>query len=125
MPRLKAIVGVVAVVWAFYLLWKVLPPYIQEYQFQQEIQSIARNNEYSPLDEKGIRDLVRRKISDIGVPVDPEAVVIQKAGTDVTIGVNYIVHIDAVVHPFDLDFHPSTKNGDKADPVPSNRTPLQ
>ena len=110
-------------VWAFYMLWKILPPYIQEYEFQQEIQSIARNNEYSPLDERGIRDQVRRKIIDIGVPIDPEVVVIQKVATDVTIGVNYTVHIDAVFHPFDLDYHPATKNGDKIDPLPSNRVP--
>ena len=120
---MKAIVGVVVVVWAFYMLWKILPPYVQEYEFQQEIQSIARNNEYSPLDEKGIRDQVRRKIIDIGVPINPEAVVIQKGGSDVTIGVNYTVHIDAVLHPFDMEFHPATKNGDQIDPLPSNRTP--
>ena len=103
----------------FYLAWKILPPYIAEYQFQQEIQSIARNNEYSPLDENGIRDQVKRKIVDIGVPVSPESVVIQKNGFDVTIGTNYTVHIDAILYPFDLNFHPATKNGEKIDPIPS------
>jgi len=122
MQRLKALFGVLLVVAFFYLAWKVLPPYIQEYQFQQEIQSIARNSEYAAVDETGIRQQVRQKISDFNVPVNPESVVITKAGFDVSIGVNYTVHIDSVVHPFDLQFHPSTKNGDAADPVPANRT---
>src|SRR5689334_10279569 len=122
MQRLKALFGVFVVVAAFYLAWKILPPYIQDYQFQQEIQSIARNSEYTFVDENGIRQQVKQKITDIGVPVNPEAVVISKANNDVTIGVNYTVHVDAVFYPFDLQFHPSTKNGDKADPVPANRT---
>lgn len=119
MQRLKALVGVSVVVAFFYLAWKILPPYIAEYQFQQEIQSIARNNEYSPLDENGIRDQVKKKIIEIGVPVNPESVVVQKGGFDVTIGANYSVHIDALLYPFDLTFHPATKNGEKIDPVPS------
>lgn len=119
MHRLKALIGVFVVVAFFYLAWKILPPYIEEYQFQQEIQGIARNNEFTPLDENGIRDQVKRQITEIGVPVSPESVVIQKNGTDVTIGTNYTVHIDAVLYPFDLTFHPATKNGQKIDPVPS------
>lgn len=119
MHRLKAVIGVFVVVAFFYLAWKILPPYIEEYQFQQEIQSIARNNEYTPLDENGIRDQVKRQIAEIGVPVSPENVVIQKNGTDVTIGTNYTVHIDAVLYPFDLTFHPATKNGQRIDPVAS------
>jgi len=103
----------------FYLGWKVLPSYIENYQFQQEIQSIARNNEYTPLDENGIRDQVKRKITDIGVPVNPQDVLIQKVGSDVTIGTNYTVHIDAVFYPFDITFHPATRDGEKIDPVTS------
>jgi hypothetical protein len=123
MQRLKAFIGVFVVVAAVYLLCKIMPPYVEEYQFQQEIQSIARNNEYTPLDENGIRLQVKRKIDDIGVPVSPDSVVIQKSGTDVTIGTNYTVHIDAVLYPFDLTFHPATRDGEKIDPIasPPNR----
>ena len=71
MERLKSLFGVFVVLVVFYLLWKILPPYIQAYQFQQEIQSISRNNEYSPLDETGIRGEVKKKIAEVGVPVDP------------------------------------------------------
>lgn len=123
MQRLKALVGILVVVAAFYLAWKIMPPYIQEYQFQQEIQSIARTNEYSPLDENGIRDQVKRKITDIGVPVNPDSIVVQKSNFDVIIGANYTVHIDAVFYPFDLTFHAATKNGDKIDPLPSPSPP--
>lgn len=123
MQRLKSLIGILIVVAVFYLAWKIMPSYIAEYQFQQEIQSIAHNNEYSPLDENGIREQVKQKINDLGIPVSPDSVVIQKGGFDVVIGVNYTVHIDALLHPFDLTFHPATKNGDKIDALPANRTP--
>jgi|SRR3954469_9051465 hypothetical protein len=122
MPRLKSLFGILVMFAAFYLLWKIMPPYVQAYQFQEELQSLARNNEYSPLDENAIRGEVKKKIVEIGVPVNPESVAIQKGGGDCTIGVNYTVHIDALLHPFDMDFHPATKNGSKIDPIP-NRTP--
>lgn len=122
MPRFKALFGVVVVAAAFYLLWKILPPYIQAYQFQEELQSIARNNEYSPLDENAIRGEVRKQINEIGVPVNPESVSIMKGGGDCIIGVNYTVHVDAMFHPFDMDFHAAAKNGVKIDPIP-NRIP--
>ena len=123
MERLKALFGVFAVAVVFYLLWKVMPPYIQAYQFQQELQSISRNDEYSPLDETGIRGEVKKKIIEIGVPVDPEAVSIMKGNGDLTIGVNYTVHVDAMVRPFDLDFHPAAKDGSKVDPIPNRALP--
>lgn len=119
----KALFGIFVVVAFFYLAWKIMPPYVQQYQFQEELQSISRSNEYSPLDENGIRGQVKQKIAEIGVPVDPESVVIQKGNGDCIIAVNYTVHVDALVHPFDLEFHAATKNGSKMDPLPANRTP--
>lgn len=124
MQRLRALLGILVVAAFFYLAWKILPPYFEEYQFQEEIQSIARNNMYSPLDENGIRGQVKLKITEIGVPVDPESVIVIKSGSDLTIGANYTVHVDAAVVPFDLTFHPATKNGQKIDALPPlNRAP--
>lgn len=120
--RPKALLGILAVVAFFYLAWKVMPPYIAEYQFQQELETLSKNNEYSPADENAIRDQVRHTINDVGVPVNADSVVIQKGGGDCVIGVNYTVHVDALLHPFDLEFHPAARNGVRTDPVPANRT---
>ena len=122
MARLKSLFGVLVVAAVFYLIWKMMPPYIQAYQFQEELQTISRNNEYSPLDENGIRGEVKKQIAEMGVPVDPEVVSIAKGQGDCVIGVNYTVHVDALVRPFDMDFHPAAKNGTKIDPIP-NRIP--
>lgn len=122
MARLKSLFGIFVVAAVVYIVWKMMPPYIQAYQFQEELQSISRNNEYSPLDENGIRGEVKKQIAELGVPVNPELVSIAKGGGDCIIGVNYTVHVDALVRPFDMDFHPAAKNGTKIDPIP-NRVP--
>jgi len=117
MERFKALVGVLAVVACFYYGFKILPPYMAEYQFQQEIQTIARNNEYSQQSIEKIRDEVKKKIDETGVPIPPESVIIYRTGNnDVVIGANYTVHVDAIF-PFDMTFHPAAKNSEKTDPV--------
>lgn len=118
MTRSKSIFGVFVIVGFVYLGFQLLPPYAKNYQFQQDIQSIARNNEYTPLDEKGIREQVRREIVDDGVPINPDSVVIVKTGFDVTIGANYSVHVDLPVHPVDLSFSPATKDGEPIGALP-------
>jgi len=119
MTRLKSLFGIFVVAAVVYLLWKMMPPYIQAYQFQEELQSISRNNEYSPLDENAIRGEVRKQIAEIGVPVNPELVWVANGGGDCIIGVNYTVHVDAMFRPFDMDFHAAAKNGTKIDPIPN------
>jgi hypothetical protein len=119
MKRIKALIGVLVIVSLVYLAWKVIPPYMQNYQFQQEIQSIARTSEYAPsATEDVIRNQVRAKINEIGVPANPESVVVNKSGNDVMIGMRYTVHVDVPVHPFDIVFTSATKNGDKIDTIP-------
>lgn len=103
----------------FYLCIKLLPPYIQNYQFQQEIQSIARNTQFGYATEPAVREEVRRKIVDLGVPLNIDQVLVTKDGNGVTIAAKYSVHVDLIAHPMDITFNPATRNGDKIDLVPT------
>jgi hypothetical protein len=115
MPRLKALFGIFLVVAFIYFCIKMVPPYVQNYQFQQEIQSIARNTQFGYATEPAVREEVRRKIVDLGVPIDIDKMVITKDPSGVTIAGRYTVHVDMVMRPTDLTFSPATKNGDKID----------
>jgi hypothetical protein len=115
MPRLKALFGIFLVVAFIFLCIKLLPPYVQNYQFQQEIQSIARNTQFGYATEQSVREEVRKKIVDLGIPIDLEKMVITKDPSGVTIAGRYTVHVDLPLRPADLTFSPATKNGDKID----------
>jgi hypothetical protein len=119
MPRIKALFGMFLVVAFIYLCIKMLPPYIQNYQFQQEIQSIARNTQFGYATEPAVREEVRKKIVDLGVPLDVDKMIITKDPSGVTIAGRYTVHIDIVLRPTDLTFTPATRNGDKIDLPPN------
>ncbi len=111
MARLKAILGIFIVVAAFYTAWKLIPPYFNNYQFQDDLEQEARQAVYNPnRTEQQIRDeIIKIALSD-GVPITPDNIKIQRGYQTIVISVDYTVHVDLPIYPLDLQFHPSTKD---------------
>lgn len=110
MNRLKALFGLLVVVAAFYSAWMMLPPYINNYQFQDDIQSAALLESYSTKSEQDIRNALAKKAAEYGIPLQPEQINVQRSGSELSIWADYTVHIELPVFPLDLKFHPATKN---------------
>jgi len=110
MDRLKALIGILMVVAAFYAAWMMLPPYINNYQFQDDIQNEALINSYSSKSEQDIRNTLAKKASDYGIPLKAEQINVLRNGAELSIWADYTVHIDFPGFPVDLKFHPATKN---------------
>jgi len=110
MDRLKALIGVLLVVAVFYAAWLMLPPYINNYQFQDDISNEALINSYSNKSELDIRNTLAKKAADYGIPLKAEQIHVQRNGAELSIWADYSVHIDLPGFPVDLSFHPATKN---------------
>lgn len=110
MNRLKALFGVGLVVAAFYTAWMLLPPYVNNYQFQDDIQNEALINSYSNKSEQDIRITLAKKAAEYGIPLAPEQINVLRNGAELSIWVDYTVHVDLPGFPLDLKFHPATKN---------------
>jgi YbbR domain-containing protein len=110
MDRLKALIGVLLVVAAFYAAWMLLPPYINNYQFQDDIQNEALINTYSSKTEQDIRNTLAKKAAEYGIPLKAEQINVQRSGAELSIWADYTVHVDLPGFPLDLKFHPATKN---------------
>ena len=110
MDRLKALIGVLLVVAAFYAAWLLLPPYINNYQFQDDITNEALINSYSNKSELDIRNTLAKKAADYGIPLKAEQIHVQRNGLELSIWADYTVHVDVPGLPLDLKFHPATKN---------------
>ncbi len=94
-----------------YLAAKLLPPYIDNYQLQDDLTTIARYSSYAPnKTEDDIRNEVIGKGREHDVLLKPENVTVEKTGTTVNIDVHYMVHVDLPAHPVDLSFNPSAGN---------------
>ncbi len=110
MKSLKPVIGVLLVVAAIYSAWLVLPPYISNYEFQDDVTNEALVNSYSNKSELDIRNSLAKKAAEYGIPLKAEQIHVQRNGPELSIWADYSVHIDLPGFPLDLNFHPATKN---------------
>lgn len=110
MKQIKALLGLAVVVAAFYVAFKIMPPYYNQLQFQDAIDNEVRMQSYTTKSEAEIRDIILRKARENDIPVTQDQILVQRMGTDVTVNVDYVVHVDLLVRPVDLKFHAGSKN---------------
>jgi hypothetical protein len=102
------ILVVAAIIFAAY---KLLPPYIANYQLQDSMEDLARQATYSgKITEEEIRMQVLGQARDLGIPLEPEQVDVQRSGVTVAIGAHYIIPVDLLVRQVDLQFSPAAGN---------------
>jgi len=110
MKTIKAIIGLGIVVAGFYVAWNLLPPYFNNFQFQDAIESEARLGAYSDKSEDAIQEAVYKKAQELELPLRREQIKVQRAPGEVRITAAYTVHVDLPYYPMDLRFTPSSKN---------------
>jgi hypothetical protein len=110
MKQIKALLGIAVVVAAFYVAFKLMPPYYNQLQFQDEIDNETRTQSYTKATEQEIREIIFKKAKEHDIPVTQDQIMVQRAGTDISINVDYVVRVDLVVRPVDLKFHAGSKN---------------
>jgi hypothetical protein len=114
MDNFKLAFGVFVIVALIYLGVTFVPPYYENYEFQDAISHQALDSTYTPQTEDDIRDAVYRTAEDIGVPVTKEQIQVTRLGGQangsITINVPYVVHISLPGYPYDLRFDASSSN---------------
>jgi hypothetical protein len=107
-------VGVFVMVAAAYVSVKLIPPYFENYQFQDAIKDEATRDSYAAKNEDQIRDSIFKKAQDYDIPIAQEGIQVQRLGGNfngtIIIHANYVVHVDMPLYPVDLHFDASTEN---------------
>lgn len=110
MKALRAFIGLAIVVAFFYTAWKVVPPYMNDYQFQDAVAQIAHEATFNyQRTEQDVKDAVAKKAAEFDIPLTSEQVHVAKNGPEVIITGDYSIHVDLPVHPLDLRFHVNSK----------------
>ncbi len=109
MKTLKALAGVGVVAAMVYVAFLLVPPYFNNYQFQDAIESEARLASYGQKSEQEIRDIIAKKANEFSVPLTADQINVQRSGSEVQISARYTVHVDIPGYPVDLKFEPGTK----------------
>lgn len=111
MKTLRPLFGLFVVVAVFYVAWKIVPPYFNEYQFEDAIDEVSRYAAYNTQKtEQDIREDVAKKAHEFDIPLTADQIKVLRQGAEITISADYTVRVDLPLYPFNLTFHPATKN---------------
>src|SRR5512140_20777 len=111
MGRIKALFAVVVVAVLIFLAIKLLPPYVNNYELQDSIDSIARMATYAQnKSDEDIRNDVLQKGKEIGIPLTADNVTIKKDQVECDIDVKYTIAVPVPGYTFRLNFNPTAGN---------------
>ena len=110
MGKIKAVVALVLIFGSIYVGWNMIPPYFHKYEFQDELDDIARRNSYTGKTDDDLRALIIQKASSMDIPLKEDQITITRTSDGLGISVHYHIHVDMVVHPVDLDFTAASMN---------------
>lgn len=108
--RLKAIVWTLILAACVYISVLVIPVYVNEYEFQDGMQTIAR---FATVNRQGvdqIRDATLKEAEKDDLPVRKEDIKVRAVNGNVNINVDYSVTVDLHVYQWTLNFHPTVTN---------------
>ena len=110
MAKIKGLIAIAVVVAAFYVAWNMIPPYFNNYQFQDALDDIARKNSYTTATDDDIKKMVVTKADTEDIKLREDQVTVTRKGDALGISVKYQIHVDMVVHPVDLNFTANSLN---------------
>ena|SRR5258708_40334671 len=108
--KFKAIAFTAIVVFGVYAAFKLLPPYIAEYQLSDKMQEQARFAVVNRFSEEKVRAMIFKEAQDLDIPITADAIKVFSSDSVVRISVDYSVPVDLLVYKVDLHFTPSSEN---------------
>ncbi len=111
MKQLKALLGLAIVVSGFYLAWVLIPPYYNNYSFEDELDNEARAAVYSPqMTEDDVKNALAKKAKDLDIPLTADDIHVEKTNGNISIWAEYTISVQTPVKTIDLKFSPATKD---------------
>jgi hypothetical protein len=108
--HLKAIIWTLILISGVYVAFKVVPLLINEYQFQDGLQTIARFASVNRDPNDKILAAILKEAEKDDVPVEAQDVKVEGKGGNIKINVDYSVTADLSVYQWTLNFHPKVSN---------------
>jgi hypothetical protein len=108
---LKAILYTAILLIAVYVVFKIVPPYVSEYQLVDKMQEQARFAIVNRYSDEQIRDNIFKVVQDLDIEgVKREDIKVTATQSVVRISVAYSVPVDFMVYSTELHFSPSSEN---------------
>jgi hypothetical protein len=108
--RAKAIIFTAIFLMAVYAAFKLVPPYVSEYELTDKMQEQARFavvNRYTP---EQIRDNIFKVVEDLDIPAKREDIKVTATPEVVKISLDYTVPVNLLLYSTELHFSPTSEN---------------
>src|SRR6185437_10944359 len=89
---------------------QVIPILVNEYQFQDAMQTTARFASVSRQTPDDIRVSVMKQAANQDIPLTPKDIQVKAESGNIQISADYSVTVDLHVYQWTLNFHPSARN---------------
>jgi Domain of unknown function (DUF4845) len=90
-----------------YVCFKIVPPYVDNYQLQDTCDAESRLFAAHQKTEDRVRQAINSELQGLGLKVPREAVKVETLGRRVRVSVDYTVAVSVFGFDVNLDFHPS------------------
>jgi hypothetical protein len=114
MGTIRMFIGVSVIAASVFVGAKLVPPYFDNYEFEDAIKNEATLDAYSSKTEADIRAVVFRRAQELEIPISQESIHVQRQGVQgsawISIRAPYVVHVDLPGYPLDLHFEAATEN---------------
>jgi hypothetical protein len=108
--KLKSVVFALVLLLGIYAAFKLVPPYVSEYQLQDKMQELARFGIVNRYSEEQVRENVFKTVQDLDLPVKREDIKVIVTQATCRISLEYTVPVDLLVYSTELHFSPSSEN---------------
>jgi hypothetical protein len=108
--RIAAIIWTLILLSLIFVALKVTPVLVNNYQFRDGIENIARYASAVRQDVGKVREAVMKEAAKDDVPITAEQLKVVGSGGNYQISADYSVTIDLKVYQWTLNFHPAVSN---------------
>ena len=108
--KFKAILVTLIIAVGAYVAFKMVPPYVNNYQLKDKMQEIARFAIVNRYTDEQVRDQVFKEVDDLRIPVKKEQIKVVATNKRVTIDVDYTVPVDLTFYQTELHFADNAEN---------------
>jgi hypothetical protein len=108
--KLKTVFFIAIALLGIFLAFRLVPPYVAEYQLQDKMQEMARFGIVNHYSEEQIRDNIFKVVQDLDIPAKREDIKFAVTQSLVKVSLEYTVPVDLLFYSTALHFTPSSEN---------------
>lgn len=108
--NLKAVMFLVMLGIIAYLLVKIVPPYVNDYQLHDTMVSESRFFAARQIKPDAVREVVWKEIMDLRIPAKREDILVSEMGHTAHVEVKYTIAVELPGYTLNLNFNPTAES---------------